>query len=142
MARAEGKGRTGARSDGGEPLVLIVEDEALIAWDLADACRDEQLRVAGPFASCAEAFNFLKAQVPDAAILDAVLTDGSCLELALDLRKRGVPLVIYSGASDVVQSPELEGALTVEKPSPAEVVVLAVRKLLSGQTKAEQPEDS
>lgn len=130
MATLETQART-LRSSAYEPLVMIVEDEALIAWDLADACEDEKLRIAGPFTSCAEARHFLTAQMPDAAILDALLTDGSCLQLALDLRKRGVPLVIYSGASDEVHAPGLEGVLLVEKPSPAAAVVIAIKQLLA-----------
>lgn len=111
---------------------MIVEDEALIGWDLADAFQETGFRTAGPFVSCAGAFHFLDGQTPDLAILDAVLSDGSCLELALELQRRGVPLIIYSGEAADGHAPELNGVCRVEKPSPVETVVDAAAGLLGG----------
>jgi hypothetical protein len=56
--------------------------------------------IAGPFATCADAENWLKTQQPDAAILDSQLKDGPCDAVATDLTRRGVPLVIFSGHDD------------------------------------------
>jgi len=65
--------------------------------------------------------------------LDAILSDGPCLELARELRVRGVPFLIYSGASEFRgHAPELEGTPWVEKPAPFEVVLAYARKLLGG----------
>ena len=37
------------------PLVLILEDEAIIALNLQDELQDNGYRVGGPFTSCADA---------------------------------------------------------------------------------------
>ena len=58
------------------PLVVVLEDEALIALDLQDGLQDSGYRVAGTFTTCAEALSWLQTETPDVAILDTVLKDG------------------------------------------------------------------
>jgi DNA-binding response OmpR family regulator len=111
---------------------MIVEDEALIAFSLEDAFADEGYQVTGPFPSCADALASLANSRPDLAVLDATLSDGSCLELARELRRQKVPFLIYSGADGVEENaPELEGVLWLEKPAPSADVVRAAAKLLT-----------
>ena len=111
---------------------MIVEDEAIIAFSLEDGFTDAGFEVTGPFSACADALTSLARDLPDVAILDAILSDGPCLELARELRVRGVPFLIYSGASDFRgHAPELEGTPWVEKPAPFEVVLACARKLLA-----------
>jgi DNA-binding response OmpR family regulator len=111
---------------------MIVEDEALIALSLEDGFCDEGFRVAGPFSSCADALASLDHSVPDLAVLDAMLRDGPCLELARELRHRGVPFLIYSGAEAFKEhAAELEGVPWIEKPSSLDSVMSAARNLLS-----------
>jgi DNA-binding response OmpR family regulator len=112
---------------------MIVEDEAIIAFSLEDGLTDAGFEVVGPFSACADALTSLAGNVPDIAILDAVLSDGTCLDLARELRLRGVPFVVYSGASEFREhAPELQGTPWVEKPAPFEVVLACARKLLGG----------
>jgi DNA-binding response OmpR family regulator len=100
----------------GPPLVLVVEDEIVIALMVEDWLKDAGYRVAGPFVTCSAASSWLRAQTPDLAVLDTRLQDGSCQDLARELRDRGVPFVVYSGAIDD-HLPELAGAAWVSKPS-------------------------
>lgn len=81
----------------GRPLVLLLEDEALIAITLQDDLQDAGYEVAGPFVTCAAALEWLGTETPNTAILDAALKDGPCREIALELSRRGVPFLIYSG---------------------------------------------
>src|SRR3954467_6754360 len=81
----------------GKPLVLLLEDEALIALNLQDELQDAGYRIAGPFTTCAAALAWLQTATPDTAILDAALKDGPCREIALELSRREVPFLIYSG---------------------------------------------
>ena len=60
------------------PLILVAEDEAIIAIELADSLTRAGFDVAGPFATCAEAEEWVKIGKPDAAILDNLLKDGPC----------------------------------------------------------------
>ena len=46
----------------GAPTVMIVEDEALIAFSLEDIFGDEGYAIAGPFSSCASALRSLRAR--------------------------------------------------------------------------------
>jgi len=78
-------------------LILVAEDEAIIAIELADSLTTAGFDVAGPFATCAEAEGWLKTGAPDAAILDNLLQDGPCDALASDLSRRGVPVIMFSG---------------------------------------------
>ena len=111
---------------------MIVEDEALIAYSLEDSLRDLGLGVAGPFVSCAEALAYLATSpLPDLAIVDAILRDGTCLELARELTSRRVPFLIYSGRDAFEeQPPELSGVPWIEKPHAPEAVAKAAARLL------------
>src|SRR4051812_2413738 len=82
---------------GSKPLVLLLEDEALIGLNLQDELQDAGYDVAGPFTACSAALEWLHTATPDAAILDATLNDGSCHRVAVELSNRGVPFLIYSG---------------------------------------------
>jgi DNA-binding response OmpR family regulator len=110
---------------------MVVEDEAIIAMSLEDGLSDKGFEVVGPFSACAAALAALEIATPDLAILDAVLSDGPCLELARELRRRGVPFMIYSGADAFDEhASELDGVPWVEKPSSFETVVAAAVGLL------------
>jgi DNA-binding response OmpR family regulator len=79
------------------PLVLVAEDEAIIALELEETLNAAGFDIAGPFATCAAAEDWLRTGHPVAAILDNVLKDGPCDKLAADLKHCGIPVVIYSG---------------------------------------------
>ena len=110
---------------------MIVEDEALIALSLEDTFRDTGYDIVGPFSSCADALAALALAAPDVAIVDATLSDGPCLELARELRRRGVPFIIYSGREAYDDHPpELEGVPWIEKPAAPEKVLRETGSLI------------
>lgn len=110
--------------------VLLLEDEALIAVALQADLEDAGYTVAGPFVACAAALGWLESQKPDLAILDTVLRDGPCKEVALKLTDQGVPFLIYSGhAEDVNRLPGLASVNWIEKPATAQVLVRALAQL-------------
>ena len=116
-----------------KPLVLILEDEALIGLDLQDRLQDEGYEVAGPFTTCAAALSWLQAATPTIAILDAALKEGSCREIALELTRREVPFLIYSGYHEDRQLlAEFRHVTWIEKPAPSSVLVKACQQLLGG----------
>ena len=105
-------------------VAMIVEDEALIAMSLEEGFSDAGFVVAGPFSACADAINFLRSETPHVAILDSVLSDGLCLELARELRHRGVPFLVYSGAAALTEySSDFTGVHFIEKPADTGFVV-------------------
>jgi len=86
--------------------ILIVEDEQLLAMDLAFAVEDRGGVVVGPVASVAEGIAILAARQTGcgaqdgppmlAAVLDANLIDRDVTPLALRLIECGIPFVIHS----------------------------------------------
>jgi CheY-like chemotaxis protein len=84
-----------------EPLskrVLVAENEALVSMLTVDELVDAGYLVAGPFDSCVDATQWLKSNTPGLAILDHELRDGPCTEVAIELRRRGVPFVALTGS--------------------------------------------
>jgi DNA-binding response OmpR family regulator len=114
-------------------LVLVLEDEALIALNVQDELQDAGYEVAGPFSTCSAALEWLQTTTPDMAILDAALKDGPCREIALELSRREVPFLIYSGYQEDRQLlSEFDHITWIEKPVPSEVLVQACQQLLVG----------
>jgi DNA-binding response OmpR family regulator len=115
------------------PLVLVLEDEALIALNVQDELQDAGYEVAGPFSTCSAAHEWLRTATPDMAILDTTLKDGPCREIALELSRREVPFLIYSGyQQDRQLLSEFDHITWIEKPVPSEVLVQACQQLLVG----------
>ncbi len=113
------------------PLVLLVEDEALIALALMDDLEAAGYRVAGPFYRCGDTLDWLKHQTPDIAIIDIHLRDGSSAELARSLRDRDVPFIVFSGEKRDQRVPEaFEGARWLGKPATSREVLETVQDLL------------
>lgn len=91
--------------------VLVVEDEALLALDIAD----ELERAGGEVemaASARRALALIEQQEFDAAILDFRLSDGTSLPVAAELKARRVPYFFVTAQSTV---PELQDS-AVEAP--------------------------
>jgi DNA-binding response OmpR family regulator len=122
-----------------KPLVLILEDEAIIALNLQDDLQDEGYGIVGPFTTCSAAHRWLQTATPDMAILDATLQDGPCREIGLMLEQREVPFLIYSGHREDRQLlAEFHHVTWIEKPVPSSVLVQACRQLLVGCEAAAQ----
>jgi DNA-binding response OmpR family regulator len=77
--------------------VLLVEDEALIAIDVADMLENAGFEVVGMMSSCEEAEAWLENNTPDVAVIDPKLRDGYCEGVAKVLASRRVPFVVLSG---------------------------------------------
>ncbi len=115
------------------PLVLILEDEALIGLNLRDDLQDAGYRVEGPFTTCAAALEWLQMATPDTAILDAALKDGPCRAIAQELTRREVPFLIYSGYHEDRQLlADFPHVTWIEKPVPSSVLIEACQQLLVG----------
>ena len=110
--------------------VLLLEDEALIALALQDDLEEAGYGIAGPFVTCTDALSWLEAHRPDLAVLDTVLKDGPCKEVALRLTSLGVPFLVYSGlVEDMNALPELASATWIEKPATAQALLQALAGL-------------
>jgi len=108
-------------------LVLVVEDEPLVAGDVVDG-----LLEAGAHVLVArrkrDALKLVDRQSFDGAVLDWALPDGDVEAVCRSLDDRGVPYVIYSG---VMEKPEeRERCVFIAKPSTMEHVIGELAQLV------------
>ena len=82
-----------------EPLaVLVVEDEFLVAFDLATMLESAAFTVLGPVADAAAALALVSQNPPDAALLDVNLGSGkTSYDIARRLSALNIPYVFLSG---------------------------------------------
>ena len=107
-------------------LVLIAEDEPLIALDMTLAFEDE-----GAWVTRARTLNEALLAVEDrnlsVAILDHALSDGDSSKVYARLKERNIPFVTYSGYDDL----GCGGGIHLKKPASMSVLVATVRDLLA-----------
>ena len=81
----------------GSPMVLVVEDELLIAMTLEMMLVEKGYRVLGPASTVQEALALLETRQPDVALLDYRL-GGSTTESLLPLmQSRQIPVCMLTG---------------------------------------------
>ncbi|KAA2237875.1 response regulator [Salinarimonas soli] len=115
-----------------KPVVLVVEDQALIGLSIEAFLAEAGYTVAGPFASNKEALGWLDHGKPAAAVLDLGLKDGLSTRLGEELRRRGVGFLVYSGhAQRPDLAPELHDVPWLRKPVPREDLLRAVNALIA-----------
>lgn len=97
--------------------LLVVEDEYLIAWDLAAWLESKGVEVIGPVPSVADALEALEVEsLPDAAVLDINLGEEQVFPVADALRAAHVPFVFLSGYDAKVIPEHLQDAPCCLKP--------------------------
>jgi CheY-like chemotaxis protein len=112
--------------------VLVVEDEALMAYDLSDQLTEAGFTVVGPALEAAQALELLAREGCDVAVLDVNLGNGTTSEpIALELKRRAIPFIVASGYSrDQHPSAAFLGAPQLMKPIRVAVLLLELRKLI------------
>ncbi|MER8446531.1 response regulator [Mesorhizobium sp. M1066] len=113
-------------------MVLVVDDEALIALDVESALSEAGFAVALA-TSCFGAARFLADHTPAAAVLDVRLSDGESVEAAKTLAGRAVPFVVYSGLGVEESHEAFSFGVTVMKPAESAEVVRVIREMIAGQ---------
>ena len=114
-----------ASPEGRPRVVLVVEDEFLIAMELVASLEEGGFQVLGPAATVSAALKLLDQQQPDAAVLDVNLRDGRVNPVAEVLRTAGVPFVVTSAVdrASLADNAALKGAPNLGKPtSTAELI--------------------
>lgn len=113
--------------------VLVVEDEALIALDLAMTIEEMGASVCGPYGCPKRAA--AAAEQADAAILDVDLRGGTVLAVADRLRAAGKPFAFHTGRSDLTSLRSRYGrdVPILRKPSRASEVRDALRALIAAR---------
>ena len=110
--------------------ILIAEDEALVALELAYEVADRRGKIVGPVASVADGLSILGQRTVTAAVLDANLRDRDVTPLALALIERRVPFVLHTGTGIPAELRAAHPHLTiVPKPATAAEVLDALESL-------------
>jgi two-component system, response regulator PdtaR len=111
-------------------VVLVVEDEFLIAMDLEALLWDHGWRVLGPAATVAEALRLLEdGEMPDVALLDVNLRGETVVPVAEVLRERGVPIVLASAYDHTTAMADVLAEVTnVGKPAQERHLLAALKR--------------
>lgn len=113
-----------------ELRILIVEDEPLVAFDLADIVEDCRCVVVGPAGSCSAAMDLLGSQRVDAAILDLILGDGHCNTVADALTAKSIPWALATGFDVRALHSRYQSVPILTKPFLPDDVARLLRALL------------
>jgi len=109
--------------------ILIVEDEPLIAMDIAQGFKDAGAEVVTS-TTLKQALVLVEHDGLAAAILDHGLIDGDSAIVRARLKEREIPFVVYSGFGEAHLGSDVP---LVKKPAPAGVLVATVEGLLKGK---------
>ena len=110
-------------------VVLIVEDDLLIGFDLKELVEEELDATAILTTGHVEAVEALNETI-DFVILDAKLADGDAFELARRLVSEQIPFVFVSGYSKDDMPNDLQAAPFLAKPFREQDLVRVARSLI------------
>ena len=104
-------------------VVLIVEDEAIIAYCAAAMLEDAGYTVVGPAHTADEAIKLIRSRRPDVALIDIDLeVPGAGIGLARQLRSQGTAVIFTTGRADLARAHADSAVGVLTKPyDPAEL---------------------
>jgi DNA-binding response OmpR family regulator len=109
--------------------ILIVEDEPLVAMDIAFACEAAGAKVLAA-ASLGAATPLVEHDGLSAAVLDFGFKDGDSRDLCLRLNERDIPYVLHSGYRHLGDASHR--GIVVEKPASPTEIIDVLSRLLGG----------
>jgi len=107
--------------------ILVVEDEMLIAMDIAQAFERAGANVTTT-TTVRHALILVEHDGLSAAIMDHALNDGDSTQLCARLKERGIPYVSYSGF-DPVKGADKDAPF-ISKPASMDTILSAVEEML------------
>jgi PAS domain S-box-containing protein len=114
------------------PRILVVEDEPLVALEMAHILREASFDVVGPAGSVAAAAMLLQDKGCDAAVLDINLGKETSEPVALELLRRRVPFIAVSGYAAEQLPASFQGVPAISKPLRPELLLSEIRRRLAG----------
>ena len=110
--------------------ILIVEDEAVLAFTVEDLLVEAGFAIAGVVARLEPALALIEGGGCDAAIIDANLAGTSASPAASALAARGLPFIVLSGYLPEQQQGAFPGAVFIQKPCRADRLIQVLRDML------------
>jgi DNA-binding response OmpR family regulator len=112
--------------------ILIAEDEALIAYELAQAVEEAGGEVVGPIDSVSEGLRLLSNEDVHAAILDVRLVDRDVAPIAAVLLEQGKVVIFHTASPVPADILERFGVVVVcPKPMLSDQVVTRLARLIA-----------
>jgi light-regulated signal transduction histidine kinase (bacteriophytochrome)/CheY-like chemotaxis protein len=112
-------------------LVLLVEDQMLIAMDVEATLTDHGVQRVVTANSLDEALAAIRRETPSVAVLDVNLGSDTSIPVAYELRRLGVPFIFATGYGDGQMIPaELRTTPMARKPYDSESLVALVARVL------------
>ena len=112
-------------------IILIVEDEYMLAVHVADVLRAQGATIVGPVGSVREAMALVEGSELDAAVLDVNLRNERVYPVADALLVRGVPIVFATGYEELLIQRPYVGIPRCSKPYDQASLVEMLQKLTS-----------
>ena len=113
------------------PAILLVEDEPIVAMDMADCITDAGYQVVGPVATLPDAIRIGRDGMFDAALVDANLAGAKVDEVAAVLTERGIPFAFVTGYARETLPEAFRHVPVIAKPYEHEQLKQIVRSLLA-----------
>ena len=108
--------------------VLIVEDEPLIAIDIAQALTSAHATVAIA-ATLQDGLRLAEQPILSAAVLDLILGQDDAVVLFKRLTARGVPYIVYTGSVEIPE--ECTPSAILQKPARSEALLRTLAQVLA-----------
>jgi CheY-like chemotaxis protein len=109
--------------------ILVAEDDAILALDVAQILRRAGAEVVGPAPTLKQTLFMISAFPVSAALLDVNLRDGEVFPAARALEGLGAGIVFYTGYADVESLRRTwPVAEVLTKPAPPKLLVSAMRQ--------------
>ena len=115
------------------PRILIVEDEAIVALEIAEILKEGGFCAVGPACSVAQALELLKANGCDAAVLDINLGKETSEAVAMALTQLNTPFVTVSGYSKAQKPAAFADAPALTKPVRPDRLIHEVRRCMDAE---------
>ncbi len=111
--------------------ILVIEDEPLLALEIAGTLAAAGIEVLGPAGTIEEALRLVESATPDGALVDANLHGAPVQEIAAALTRQQVPFSFVTGYGRESLPRAFRGAVMVAKPFTPEQLLEAVRGFAS-----------
>jgi len=114
------------RPDLAGTTILVIEDETLVAIELASVLEDAGIHIIGPATTVEDAMRLVEDERYDAAFLDGNLRGKPVEEIAAALTRRNAPFAFVSGYGQESLPSGFAGAPVISKPfSPGQLLQAA-----------------
>jgi CheY-like chemotaxis protein len=110
--------------------VLVVEDDALVAWDVEAALLDAGCLVVGPANGINRAMELMEANKLDLVVLDLNLGKTSSAPVADRLQEKGIPFIFLSGHSREYLPERHRDRPLVSKPFHPSLLIRALQQAM------------